>query len=69
MDIMDDIQHLARVKMIFSVMDLSSIMLHNPRARAICFALPPVEFNLSPILTEGKLDYSAFCLTRHLDFH
>ena len=48
MDIMDDIQHLTRVKMIFSVMDLSSIMLLNPRARALCFALPPVGFN--PIL-------------------
>ena len=61
MDIMDDIQHLTRVKMIFSVMDLSSIMLLNPRARALCFALPPVGFNpilvgpfVPPVLVGGK---------------
>ena len=65
MDIMDDIQHLTRVKMIFSVMDLSSIMLLNPRARALCFALPPVGFNpilvgpfVPPILVGGGGKYA-----------
>ena len=60
MDIMDDIQHLTGVKMIFSVMDLSSIMLLNPRAWALCFNLPLVGFNLNPILNQGKLDHNAF---------